>query len=112
MAKYGMLIDYDYCTGCHTCEVACQQENSYPVGKNGIRVTEHEYDTGEKIKIDYMPYLTDLCNLCMHRYAEGQKPACVKHCQSACMEFGTTEDLVTKMADKSKVVLYTVAPGQ
>ena len=27
MARYGILVDYDYCTGCHTCEVACQQEH-------------------------------------------------------------------------------------
>ena len=36
MARYGILIDYDYCTGCHTCEVACQQEHDYPVGTNGV----------------------------------------------------------------------------
>lgn len=23
MARYGLLIDYAYCTGCHTCEIAC-----------------------------------------------------------------------------------------
>ncbi|MFC1640021.1 4Fe-4S binding protein [Gemmatimonadota bacterium] len=21
--EYGLLIDYEYCTGCHACEVAC-----------------------------------------------------------------------------------------
>ena len=111
MAKYGMLIDYDFCTGCHSCEVACQQEHNYPVGKNGIRVTEHEYDTGEKLKIDFMPFLTDLCDLCMPRIAGGEKPACVTHCQSACMEFGLTKDLSKTLGDKSKVVLYTLQPG-
>ncbi|RLF04803.1 MAG: oxidoreductase, partial [Thermoprotei archaeon] len=28
MPKYGLLIDYEYCTGCHTCEVACKQEHN------------------------------------------------------------------------------------
>lgn len=23
--RSGLLIDYKYCTGCHTCEVACQK---------------------------------------------------------------------------------------
>ena len=35
MARYAILIDYDYCTGCHTCEVACQQEHDYPAGTRG-----------------------------------------------------------------------------
>ncbi len=112
MAKYGMFIDYDFCTGCHTCEVACQQEHNYPVGRNGIRVTEHEYETDDKVKIDYIPFLTDLCDLCMPRQAEGLVPACVKHCQSACMEFGLIEKLTAKMKDRSKVVLFTHTPGR
>jgi serine/threonine protein kinase len=28
MARYGLLIDYEYCTGCHSCEVACQMEHA------------------------------------------------------------------------------------
>jgi Fe-S-cluster-containing dehydrogenase component len=112
MARYGLLIDYDFCTGCHTCEVACQQEHGYPAGRNGIRVTEHEYQTGAKLKIDYLPFLTDLCDLCMTRHGRGEQPACVKHCQSACMEFGLTEELAAKMGDRSRVVLYTHAPAQ
>lgn len=24
--SYGLLIDYDYCTGCHSCETACKME--------------------------------------------------------------------------------------
>ena len=23
--EYGLLIDYEFCTGCHTCEVACKK---------------------------------------------------------------------------------------
>ena len=33
MAEYGLLIDYNYCTGCQSCEVACQQEHTHPVGQ-------------------------------------------------------------------------------
>jgi Fe-S-cluster-containing dehydrogenase component len=50
MAKYGLLINYDYCTGCHSCEVACQQEHDFPAGKNGIMVTEYLYETFHLIK--------------------------------------------------------------
>ena len=24
--KYGLLIDYTWCTGCHSCEIACKVE--------------------------------------------------------------------------------------
>ena len=36
MAEYGLLIDYEYCTGCETCVVACKEEHGFPVGKWGI----------------------------------------------------------------------------
>ena len=108
MAKYGLLIDYDYCTGCHSCEVACQQEHDFPAGKNGIIVTEYEYETlAGKIRIDNLPFITDLCDLCISRHKDGEAPACVKHCQAMCMEFGLLKDLVKKMEGRPKMVLYT-----
>lgn len=35
MSDYGMLVDYEYCTGCHACEVACKQEHRIPAGRVG-----------------------------------------------------------------------------
>ena len=52
MPKYGLLIDYNYRTGCYSCEVACQQEHDFPAGKNGIIVTE--YETFNKL-VPYAP---------------------------------------------------------
>ncbi len=106
MGKHGLLIEYDYCTGCHTCEVACQQENQYPAGRNGITVTEHILDTGQKISIYYTPFPTDLCNLCARRVKKGETPACVKHCQANCMKFGRIAQLAKEMETKSKMLLY------
>ena len=40
MTQYGLLIDYEYCTGCQSCEVACKEEHNFPVGKWGIRVLD------------------------------------------------------------------------
>ena len=40
MPNYGLLIDYEYCTGCQACEVSCKEEHGYPVGKWGIRVLD------------------------------------------------------------------------
>jgi Fe-S-cluster-containing dehydrogenase component len=106
MAKYGLLINYDYCTGCHSCEVACQQEHDFPAGKNGIIVTEYEYETLTKICIDNLPFITELCDLCINRHQEGEEPACVKHCQAKCMKFGFIGELVKDMEERSKMALY------
>ena len=40
--EYGLLIDYEYCTGCHSCEVACAQEYKHEPGVRGIKVFEVE----------------------------------------------------------------------
>ena len=106
MAKYGLLIDDNYCTGCHTCEVACQQEHQFPAGRCGIKVTEYEYETLTALAIDYLPYPTDLCDLCIGRHKEGLPPACVKHCQSRCMTFGPLGELVKEMEARPKMVLF------
>lgn len=108
MAKYGLLIHYDFCTGCHTCAVACQQEHDYPAGKCGIRVTEHVYEAIKKpVAIDYLPFVTELCDLCASRQKSGEEPACVKHCQSFCMKFGELDKLVKIMKVESRSVLFT-----
>lgn len=106
MNKQGILIDYHYCTGCHTCEVACQQENMYPAGQSGITVTEHILRIRDGLTIDYVPFLTDLCTLCRSRTVQGLKPACVKHCLAGCMTFGPIDELAREAAKKPKSVMY------
>jgi anaerobic dimethyl sulfoxide reductase subunit B (iron-sulfur subunit) len=107
MMKHAMLIDVHYCTGCHTCEVACQQENGYDAGQFGIKVTEHILKTKKGITIDYVPYMTGLCDFCVARVADGGKPSCVKHCQARCMFFGTAEEVMEE-AKNSKMGMVFV----
>lgn len=108
MSKNGLLINYDYCTGCHTCEVACQQEHDFPVGKCGIKVTEYVYEAQKKpVAIDYLPFPTELCDLCTERVKQGESPACVKHCQSFCMQFGPLDELVLEMPSKPRSALFS-----
>lgn len=107
MSKKGLLINYEYCTGCYTCEVACQQEHDLPVGKCGIKVTEYVYEARKKpVAIDYLPFPTELCDLCARRIRQGEQPACVKHCQSFCMQFGSLDELVRDMEKKPRSALF------
>ena len=107
MSKNGLLINYDYCTGCHTCEVACQQEHDFPVGKCGIKVTEYIYAAEKKpVAVDYLPFPTELCDLCINRSKQGQLPACVKHCQSFCMSFGPINELAKQMETTPRSAIF------
>ena len=41
MTKYNLMIDEAACWGCKTCEVACKQETSTPLGAKLISVSEN-----------------------------------------------------------------------
>ena len=106
MARNGLLIDYEYCTGCHSCEVACKQEHNYPAGKWGIKVNEFITEGSDKLRIDYVPFPTESCDLCAAKTKRGEKPACVKHCQAWCMYYGPVTELAKAMENKPRSVLY------
>ena len=107
MSRKGLLIDYDFCTGCHTCEVACKQANGHPEGRWGIKVFEFvQQKTDDRVEINYIPFPTDLCNLCAPRTTQGETPACVKHCQAACMMYGDLDELSAELEKKPKQVLF------
>ena len=81
MVRNGLLIDYEYCTGCHSCEVACKQEHNYPEGKWGIKVDEKIFvdpAKPDKVRIDRLPFPTEFCDLCVARTTREEQPACVK----------------------------------
>ena len=108
MTTYGLLIDYEYCSGCQSCEVSCKEEHGYPVGKWGIRVLD---DGPWEIEGDHMnwnkiPTPTDLCDLCADRTAKGREPLCVHHCLADVMKYGPVGELVKFMEDKPKQVLF------
>jgi Fe-S-cluster-containing dehydrogenase component len=107
MARHGLLIDYEYCTGCHSCEVACKQEHDYPAGKWGIKVSEIITEGSDKPRIDYIPFPTEFCDLCGARTKRGEPPACVKHCQAWCLYYGTLTELAKAMEDKPRSVLFS-----
>lgn len=114
MAKYALLIDYEYCSGCESCVVACKEEHDFPIGKWGIRVLDEgpwqkgESDAGGKENFNWnkIPVPTDLCDLCKNRLAQQREPTCVHHCLADCMRFGTVEEMALEAARKPKQVMW------
>lgn len=107
MARKGLLIEYQYCTGCHSCDVACKQEHNYPVGKGGLLIQEIYTQLPDMARTDYIPFPTEYCDLCGSRTSKGEKPACVKACQAATMWFGNLVELAKLMEEKPHSVLFT-----
>jgi Fe-S-cluster-containing dehydrogenase component len=104
--KYGLLIDYEFCTGCMTCQIACCQEYDWPAGLGGMRVQEIVQNMPkDKAYLTYLPFPTELCILCKPRVKKGEKPACVKHCMANVIEYGPVEELAAKM-NKARMVLW------
>ena len=104
--KNGLLIDYENCTGCYGCVVACIQEHGYPQDRSGMTVNEIVTEDADKVRIDYLVFPTDLCDLCAKRVSDGESPACVKHCQSSCIYFGPLTELAKKMNDMERSSLF------
>ncbi|NTU89956.1 MAG: oxidoreductase [Actinobacteria bacterium] len=111
ISNKGILIQYDYCTGCHACEVACKKELDLPKGEFGIKVMEYGPAKTRNDRWDnfFLPAITDHCNLCQNRLDAGKLPACVHNCQAKVMEYGDVEELAKKMTYIKKCVLFS--PG-
>ncbi len=105
MPRYGLFINYDFCVGCHACEVACKTENNRPAEEWGIRVREVEPETTGG-KQYFFPFPTDKCNLCGKRTVKGKDPACVHNCWAGIMKFGTVEELAREMEKKPRSVIW------
>ena len=100
---HGLLIDYYYCSGCRTCEVACKNEQSLGAGdeERGIKVLElgpWELKDGTW-EWNYFPIPTKLCDLCKDRVSQGDIPSCVLHCQARVITYGIVEELSKQLAE-------------
>ena len=101
MAKHALLIDYKYCTGCHSCEVACRNEKQIESQEEwGIKLAEFGPEKlGGKWYWNYVPVPSSLCNLCEERIEAGKKPACVHHCLAQCMEAVELDQVPARLAE-------------
>ncbi len=68
-----LYIDFEFCFGCHACEVACKQENNLPPGPKWISVkTVGPYFVEGKLRMDFIPMT---CKHCV-------KAPCIEACPS------------------------------
>lgn len=103
-----LLIDYEFCTGCHACEVACKKELGLPAGQFGIKLLQdgpRELPDG-RWEYNYLPMPTSLCDLCASRVEAGKGASCAHHCPAHCLTFGPAEELAAKAAEKGKRALF------
>ncbi|MDA8235683.1 MAG: 4Fe-4S dicluster domain-containing protein [Clostridia bacterium] len=68
--QWGMVIDLQKCTGCHSCTIACIAENVLPPGVIYRRVISQETGTYPKVKKQYVARPCMQCD----------KPPCVPVC--------------------------------
>lgn len=108
MSEYGLLIHHEYCTGCHSCEVACKNVLDLKEGEFGIRVLQDgpRKNPDGSWEYNYIPLPTTLCDLCAARVEEGRLPSCVHHCQGGIMFFDTLENLQALQATKARSSLF------
>lgn len=104
----GILVDYEWCSGCHSCEMACRVEHDFPADQNGVKLVKvgpYNVEGDEWVWIN-MPVFTDQCDQCAARQKKGKLPTCVHHCQAAVMKYGELDELLPALAAKPKQVLY------
>ena len=61
MTHWGMVIDLKRCVGCHSCTLACKEENGTPPDVFFTRVLEDEVGTYPQTTRQFVPVL---CNHC------------------------------------------------
>jgi Fe-S-cluster-containing dehydrogenase component len=109
MSKKALLINYEYCSGCRSCELACRNEHNIPEGCWGIRVKDEEpWQLPDGTwHWDYVPVPTSMCDACEGRLKDGLEPMCVQSCQAKVIEIGVSEELLARTAELSgKIAIF------
>lgn len=109
MEKFAMLINYGFCTGCHSCEISCFKEKGLQGDEWGIKLAEFGPEKlGDAWEWDYVPVPSRLCDLCADRRAAGEKASCQLHCLADVIEILPIEKVSERLAemDSNKVSVF------
>lgn len=110
MSQNALLIDYEWCSGCQSCEIACRNEHGWGLDRDGIKVLEmgpfvvDKTDKPSGIDWNYIPTPTTLCDLCADRVKDGGIPTCQLHCLAGVIEYGPVNELTKKAENKGRKV--------
>lgn len=105
----GLLIDHKWCSGCHSCEMACRMEHGLPDDQYGIKINEMIWPIeGDTWEYTYLAAPTDQCDGCKDRVAKGKLPTCVQHCQSQCICYGSVEELTSQLDEHPRSALFLI----
>ena len=110
MARKGLFVNYQWCTGCHSCEIACQMNKGLPADQFGIKLNQigpWEYEPG-KWEYEFLPTLTEQCDLCAERLGKGKLPACVQHCQANCLQILDVDEASELLKDTKKGLFMVI----
>ena len=110
MEPKALLIDYGFCSGCHSCELACRMEHSLTLEEWGIKLLEDgpRKNRDNSMYWDYVPHITDLCDGCAERTVKGLMPLCVQTCQGKVMYYGTLSEMSETMAKIGKKAMMYI----
>jgi len=104
MKRFWLAADLDRCVGCHVCEVACKQENDLPEGTNWIRVVEiGPASVQGRLVMDFLPMVSDECDVCKNRVDGGLEPFCVSACPTDALRFLHTSDVLEELRNGKRV---------
>lgn len=103
----GMLVDYDYCTGCHSCEVSCKERFDMAEDEWGIKLADNGHGvtarpTGNGTTCPSPPRNATCAPTGL---PPGKKALCEQHCQALVITVGPLDELAKKMT-KKKMVLF------
>ncbi len=108
---YGLLIDFEWCTGCFSCTVAGRNANGLDLGQSCITVGSGERQVDGRTVPDFLPEPTRLCNLCAPRTRRGLDPACAHHCPPRVIRYGTRAELERLREERPNQTLWFLGPG-
>jgi len=111
--KYAMLIDYGYCTGCLSCEISCRKEKGLSLEEWGIKVSSFgPTKLDGKWSWDYIPAISQMCDLCAERREQGQKAACELHCLANVIEIVPVDQVSKKLEEFGHGKVLTFLPAE
>ncbi len=104
----GMLLDYEMCSGCYTCQTACRETNHYGYDEQWMQVIRRDpYFVDGKLRMYHLvaPSL-DKCAQC---YENDPDTLCTKTCSSAALFVGPVDELISEMQGRNAALFVAAS---